>query len=657
MPVQPLHPGVYIQEQRSGVHTITGQSTSVTAFVGAARQGATDTPVPVRSLVEYVRIFGQPMDAARPMGHTVAHFFANGGSQAIIVRVGGQLPLPGGGPAPAAAARLPGTGGALLELTASSPGTWANRIGNAGLEAEVRYATAANPQDQFTLILRHKTQDPRTGSGVLAAEEVYTNLSMATRHPRHVLKALAASQLVTAKFTPPGTAPTAQATSVSAALTIANPQMSTANGTLRLSVDHGPPVDLVISTATTPTATSLADIAAAIDTAAAAAGVPIDASSDATHITLTTTGTGGPERAVTVLIAPGGDASRTLGLGLVFGGTEVNGAAGLRPAETPTPVPFGGGADGSVGATDVVPSGGTGGIYALNSLQFPRFNLLCLPDVPISGPDDTAGLRSQQLSVALDYCRRQHAFLIVDPPDRWLTGNNAVNPSVGGLAASGAHGALYYPRVTVAEADPGGGTTVLSLPPCGTVAGIMARTDANRGVWKAPAGMTDGGINAIAGLASHTDDDVSDLLNPRGVNVLRVYPGSGPVVWGARTLAGADVQASEFKYVPVRRLTDHIETSLYLGTQFAVFEPNDPDLWAQLRLAVGTFMRSLFRAGAFQRSESGAESDSYYVVCDETVNPQSEIDLGKVNVVIGFAPLKPAEFVVLTITQISRLEA
>ena len=109
--------------------------------------------------------------------------------------------------------------------------------------------------------------------------------------------------------------------------------------------------------------------------------------------------------------------------------------------------------------------------------------------------------------------------------------------------------------------------------------------------------------------------------------------------------------------MPVRRLTDYIASSLYLGTQFAVFEPNDPDLWAQLRLAVGTFMRGLFRQGAFQQSEKRAESDSFFVICDETVNPQSEIDLGRVNVVVGFAPLKPAEFVVITITQISQLEA
>jgi phage tail sheath protein FI len=137
---------------------------------------------------------------------------------------------------------------------------------------------------------------------------------------------------------------------------------------------------------------------------------------------------------------------------------------------------------------------------------------------------------------------------------------------------------------------------------------------------------------------------------------LRSFPGAGTVVWGARTLRGDDVTASEFKYVPIRRTTDFIASSLYLGTAFAVFEPNDPTLWAQLRLAVETFMRRLFLQGAFQQSAKRSESDSFFVICDETVNPQSEIDLGRVNVVVGFAPLKPAEFVIVTITQISALE-
>jgi phage tail sheath protein FI len=229
-------------------------------------------------------------------------------------------------------------------------------------------------------------------------------------------------------------------------------------------------------------------------------------------------------------------------------------------------------------------------------------------------------------------------------------------PALGGLPALGEHGAIYFPRLLISEPGPGGLTRQFDIGPCGAVAGVMAATDASRGVWKAPAGLG-AGIVGASDLSVGTSDDISGKLNPLGVNVLRIFPGAGMVVWGARTLKGADSQTSDFKYIPVRRLTDYIASSLYTGTQFAVFEPNDPELWAQLRLAVGTFMRGLFRQGAFQQSSKRAESDSFFVISDDTVNPQSEIDLGRVNVVVGFAPLKPAEFVIVTITQISKLEA
>jgi len=297
-----------------------------------------------------------------------------------------------------------------------------------------------------------------------------------------------------------------------------------------------------------------------------------------------------------------------------------------------------------VGPNDFVPPSGSGGLYALGSLLFPRFNLLCLPGLT---SDDVV-----PVGAAISYCRRERAFMIVDSP---TAGFVNIPPSLGSLTALGEHGAIYYPRLSLVETLPGGTTRTLNLPASGAVAGVMARIDSTRGIWKAPAGI-EAGIVGSNDLTQPTDDNLSGQLNPKGINVLRVFPGAGMVVWGARTLKGDDGQSSEFKYVPVRRLTDYIASSLYLGTQFAVFEPNDPDLWGQLRLAVGTFMRGLFRQGAFQQSTKRAEQDSFFVVCDETVNPQSEIDLGRVNVVVGFAPLKPAEFVVITITQISQLE-
>jgi hypothetical protein len=177
----------------------------------------------------------------------------------------------------------------------------------------------------------------------------------------------------------------------------------------------------------------------------------------------------------------------------------------------------------------------------------------------------------------------------------------------------------------------------------------MARTDSQRGVWKAPAGL-DATLNGAAELTVKLTDGENGQLNPLGVNCLRSFPAVGRVVWGARTLRGADILASEWKYVPVRRTALFIEESLYRGTQWVVFEPNDEPLWAQIRLNVGAFMQNLFRQGAFQ---GRTPREAYFVKCDKETTTQTDINLGIVNIVVGFAPLKPAEFVVIKIQQIA----
>jgi phage tail sheath protein FI len=177
-------------------------------------------------------------------------------------------------------------------------------------------------------------------------------------------------------------------------------------------------------------------------------------------------------------------------------------------------------------------------------------------------------------------------------------------------------------------------------------------------VWKAPAG-TDASLNGVIGLATGLDgsgtpltmnDNDNGLLNPLGVNCLRSFPVIGPVAWGARTMRGADKLADQWKYLPIRRLALFIEESLYRGTQWVVFEPNDEPLWASIRQNVGTFMNTLFTQGAFQGATA---SQAYLVKCDQENNPQSDIDRGIVNILVGFAPLKPAEFVIIQIQQLA----
>jgi phage tail sheath protein FI len=187
------------------------------------------------------------------------------------------------------------------------------------------------------------------------------------------------------------------------------------------------------------------------------------------------------------------------------------------------------------------------------------------------------------------------------------------------------------------------------FPPCGFVAGIYASTDASRGVWKAAAGIN-AGLSGVSGLQYVLTDAENGLINPQAVNCLRQFRVYGNVVWGARTLQGADQFGSQWKYVPIRRLALFLESSLYNGTQWVVFEPNDERLWGQIRLNVGAFMQGLFLQGAFQGT---TPRQAYFVKCDSDNNPQSSIDQGIVTILVGFAPLYPAEFVVIQIQQLA----
>jgi phage tail sheath protein FI len=196
-----------------------------------------------------------------------------------------------------------------------------------------------------------------------------------------------------------------------------------------------------------------------------------------------------------------------------------------------------------------------------------------------------------------------------------------------------------------AEKNPGAPVTVLA-PPSGFAAGMWSRIDGRRGVWKAPAGV-ETALLGVAGLEYQVEDGEQEQLNPLGVNCYRTLPSFGPVIWGTRTLStNAD---PEWRYVPVRRTAIFIEQSVYNGIQWAVFEPNDHRLWSSLRVNIDSFMNGLFRSGAFQGQKA---SDAYFVRCGlgDTMT-QGDIDRGQVIVVVGFAPLKPAEFVIVRIQQ------
>lgn len=289
---------------------------------------------------------------------------------------------------------------------------------------------------------------------------------------------------------------------------------------------------------------------------------------------------------------------------------------------------------------------GKKGLWALEKADL--FNLLCIPPLTREIGGD---VNSQTRSAASIYCKQRRAVYVVDPLSDWdeasdLTGSSGLDSAGWGLSR-GTNAALYFPRIRLP--DPLQENRLADFAPCGAVAGVISRTDSQRGVWKAPAG-NDATLNGVVELTVKLTDGENGQLNPLAVNCLRAFPVTGRVVWGARTLRGADQLASEWKYLPVRRLALYIEESLFRGTQWVVFEPNDEPLWAQIRLNIGSFMHNLFRQGAFQGS---SPRDAYFVKCDSETTTQNDIDLGIVNIVVGFAPLKPAEFVVIKLQQIA----
>lgn len=274
---------------------------------------------------------------------------------------------------------------------------------------------------------------------------------------------------------------------------------------------------------------------------------------------------------------------------------------------------------------------------ALPQLDGHEFSLMCVPAMSRMTSD---GINEYATLVRVlnDFCEQRGVFLLVDPNvSDHVQAISQFDNSVGS-----ANNAIYFPHVEVVDPLAPTGSALRRVPPSGTIAGILARSDTERGVWKAPAGIH-ATIRGARAAGWPLTDDEQQPLNTRGINVVRRF-GGGDVVWGSRTGVGADDLASEYKYVPVRRTALHIERSLQQGLQWVVFEPNGEALWSQIRGRVEAFLAGLHRSGAFQGAK---KSDAYFVRCDHSTMTADDIASGVVNVLVGFAPLKPAEFIVL----------
>jgi len=528
MPQTLNYPGVYIEEIPSGVHTITGVATSITAFVGRAPRGEVNEPITISSYADYERLYGG-LSLQSTMSYAVSDFYANGGQQAVIVRIanGGKaafiiVPENLSPPSPPASPGLgPYTG---LYLEAASVGSWGNSL-SVQIDLPQTSIGAADPT-VFSLTARLWDS---TQSRVLLTER-YLNVSVDPNNPRYVARVLEqSSNLVVVAQNSSGK-------------------------------DEVPP------------------LAPAAGTFWGANGVDDN------------------------------DLTENDFIGVGFESAKL-------------------------------------GLYALEKVDL--FNILVIPPYPVSstgGMDVDDGLRA----AAATYCEGRRAFYIIDSPSTWGSKQNALDGLDAFTGSRSKNSALFFPRLL--EPDQLKNNQIGEFVASGAVAGIFAKTDAQRGVWKAPAGQETALSGNIQGFTVPLTDGENGELNPLGVNCLRTFHIIGNVVWGSRTLQGADELTSEWKYIPIRRTALFLEESLFRGTKWVVFEPNDEPLWAQIRMNVNSFMQGLFQQGAFAGTKA---NDAYLVKCDKENNPPDSVDQGIVNILVAFAPLNPAEFVVIQIQQLA----
>ena len=649
MPIATTYPGVYVEELPSDVHTITGVSTAVTAFLGYFKQGPMNKPVQIFSVADLERNFGI-LDVSSEAAYGIRQFFANGGAEAWVVRVAASTSSKPLAKASIDIEDAPSGGAAVFTATALSEGSWGNDV-----RLAVDYNTA-NPATAFnlTVTLVDNSSPPKT-----QATEIYRNLVIDQTSPYFAPAVVNATSVLVNLTLKTGAAnPPAATGTLSADISTDPTDLNATLGALHSETMQvqlgGTTLGTVTYPTTTPTslnqaATTLQGMLQALSAPGQPPAIPnttvsviqdtpgkvkLQISTVSSTPTDTLTFTGNLAGALELDVAATLTNVQQYALGGSAASAQTNpttGADGDQP-------------DGTAIIGD--PLAKTG-IYALDNA--PGFNLLCLPDVMNLGDNDAFAV----ISAAETYCQPKYAFLIVDPPQggagqsqrdsivgiqNWLTQNATLRSS---------YAALYFPRPQIP--DPLNGFRLRSVAASGTLAGLYAQTDGTRGVWKAPAG-TAAVLKNVSALTYVLSDSENGVLNPVGINCLRNLPVFGEVSWGARTLDGADQRESQWKYIPVRRLALYIEASLYQGTQWVVFEPNDEPLWSQIRLNVGTFMQQLFLQGAFQGS---TPATAYFVKCDHSTTTQADINQGVVNIVVGFAPLLPAEFVILQIQQIA----
>jgi hypothetical protein len=637
--------------------------------------GPDDIAKRVTSWTEFQRHYGtflNPIDGY--LAYSVFQFFNNGGSMCYIVRITRSESSPGAGDGAVIADvtvenRDPTDPTNGVIFSAKNKGIWGNFL---FLQIENGSEDSGNT---FRISIRRQTVVDVVPEDFLniAPLEVHDNLSMDPDSPRFVESVLCnSSDFLNATVDPLNEH--LQAGMHRGGLILSpDPEASTLptlelgeNRNFQINVDDdgfqlvelpdtvagaGTALD-AIATAITTTVQGLTPLKASTDTNAFSSfNCIVDSDSDGNSRFILQSGTNSnpdltantnENSSVRVQNASTNNGAVLLKLGAGNGGIYEGAFAVRRPALADI-IQIGDAAVDSPVATE--PTSGSDGTAALSDLDYSAgfslldektdFSLLAVPGVGTEVMTD----------LGMSYCSNrslQDVFYIGEMTEH----HNEVGEAEdfrNNLTQPNSYGAVFFPWIQALDPSGRQSEEPILLPPSGYIAGLFARIDSRRGVWKAAAG-TDATLNGARGLAVNLTDVQQGILNPKNVNCIRRFSTAGIVSWGARTITSDP----EWTYVPVRRTAIMLRVSIYYGIQWAVFEPNDEELWSQLRLNISSFMMTLYRKGAFQ---GPTPSKAFFVKCDSETTTLDDINLGIVNVLVGFAPLKPTEFVVVKISQ------
>lgn len=650
MPVTPTYPGVYIEEVPSGVHTITGVATSIAAFIGFFKEGPMDKAAQIFGMTDFNRIYGG-LDKRSEACYAISQFFLNGGTEAHVVRVASTDPADATNtPTKASIQIKAGTSqgaGIIIKVEAKNEGEWGNNL------RVVIDNLTSDPASRFNLYVNRYVST--SFDAAVVKGEQHLNLSVVTSDARYFVDVINdKSHLIEVKddSSAGSTNLPAPNGTYSKEISLMEPEIGALKGhTFKVEIGGIGPYTATLTWDADPK--NLRELRAYVEKAIRNADS--EGSVAFTGATVTLVGENryllqsgrGESYSPADIIDISKDGTDTLALNLGFTGTGIceNVQEYVVGSVTAAAAQTGGvsGKDGIVPDADAIKGikNDKSGLYALEDVDL--FNILCIPDT--ADLSDLAMIAV--VSKALKYCEDRRAFMIIDIPKDVNTVEDIKDwlDTHGDFRSKNA--ALYFPSINIPDAENEYRNRLVGAS--GTMAGIYAKIDSTRGVWKAPAGI-EAGLAGVSKLDVLLTDPQNGTLNPLAINCIRNFPIYGKTSWGARTLDGSDQAASEWKYIPVRRLALFLEESLFRGTKWVVFEPNDEPLWAKIRMNLGAFMMRLFRQGAFQGS---TPDKAFYVKCDAETTPQSDRDLGIVNIEVGFAPLKPAEFVIIKIQQIA----